>query len=152
MAPGGVDLFAQTDNAVINGDGPQWTPDHNETFYPVPEDDLPIPVPWQVRNWLEAFTRQNNNPLDANNTSALWSIQSLTQTDLISVALKDTQTAYTVLAQADTDDSLFFAACLIYDEEENTIGGYDFAIGSLDEVSGQIQSAVSYTHLTLPTN
>ena len=143
MAPGGVDLFAKTDNAVINGDGPQWTPDHNETFYPVPEDDLPIPVPWQVRNWLEAFTRQNNNPLNANNTSALWSIQSLTQTELLSVALKDTQTAYTVLAQADTDDSLFFAACLIYDEEENTIGGYDFAMGALDEVSEQIQSVVT---------
>ena len=119
MAPGGVDIFAQTDNAVINGDGPQWVPDHNETFYPAPEDALPIPVPWQVRNWLETFTRQDNNPLNANNTSALWSIQSLTQTELTSVELKDTQTAYTVLAQADTDESLCFSACLIYDRDEN---------------------------------
>ena len=143
MAPGGVDVFARTDYAVINGDGPQWVPDHNETFFPIPEDDLPIPVPWQVRNWLEAFTRQHNNPLNANNTSALWSIQSLTQTELASLELKETQTAYTVLARADTDDSLFFAACLIYDEEENTIGGYDFAMGSLDDVSEQIESVVT---------
>lgn len=143
MAPGGVDVFAQTDYAVINGDGPQWTPDHNETFFPAPEDDLPIPVPWQVRNWLEAFTRQNNNPLHANNTSALWSIQSLTETELASLELKETQAAYTVLAQADTDNTLYFAACLIYDREENTIGGYDFAMGSLDEVSDQIERVVT---------
>lgn len=143
MAPGGVDVFARTDYTVINGDGPQWVPDHNETFFPIPEDDLPIPVPWQVRNWLEAFTRQNNNPLNANNTSALWSIQSLTQTELASLQLKETQAAYTVLARADTDDSLFFAACLIYDEEENTIGAYDYAIGSLDDVSEQIEDLVT---------
>ena len=143
MAPGGVDVFVQTDNAVINGDGPQWTPDHNETFFPVPEDELPIPVPWQVRNWLESFTRQSNNPLNANNTSALWSIQSLTETQLTSLELKDTQTAYTVLARADKDDTLCFAACLIYDEEENTIGCYDFAMGSLEEVSEQIENVVT---------
>lgn len=143
MAPGGVDVFALTDHAVINGDGPQWAPDHNETFYPVPEDELPIPVPWQVRNWLEAFTRGNNNPLNAINTSALWSIQSLTQTELASLELKETQTAYTVLAQADTDNTLCFAACLIYDEEENTIGCYDYAMGSLTEVSEQIESVAT---------
>lgn len=143
MAPGGVDIFAQTNNTVINGDGPQWSPDHNETFFLTPENKLPMPVPWQVRNWLESFTRQNNNPLNANNTSALWSIQSLTETKLTSLELKDTQTAYTVLARADTDDSLCFSACLIYDAEENTIGAYDYAVGSLEEVSEQIESVVT---------
>lgn len=143
MAPGGVDIFAQTDNAVINGDGPQWVPDHNETFYPASEDALPIPVPWQVRNWLEMFTRQDNNPLNANNTSALWSIQSLTQTELTSVELKDTQTAYTVLAQADTDDSLYFSACLIYDAEENTLVLYDYTMGTLEEVTEYMDSLTS---------
>ena len=143
MAPGGVDVFVQTDNAVINGDGPQWTPDHNEIFFLMPEEELPIPVAWQVRNWLEAFTRKDNNPLNANNTSALWSIQSLTETQLTSLKLKDTQTAYTVLARADTDDTLWFSACLICDEEENTIGCYDFAMGSLEEVSEQIENVVT---------
>ena len=143
MAPGGVDVFVQTDNAVINGDGPQWTPDHNEIFFLMPEEELPIPVAWQVRNWLEAFTRKDNNPLNANNTSALWSIQSLTETQPASLKLKDTQTAYTVLARADTDDTLWFAACLVYDEEENTIGCYDFAMGSLEEVSEQIENVVA---------
>lgn len=139
MAPGGVDIFAQTDNAVINGDGPQWVPDHNEIFYPAPEDALPIPVPWQVRNWLETFTRQDSNPLNANNTSALWSIQSLTQTELTSVELKDTQTAYTALARADTDDTLWFAACLIYDRDENSLELYDYTTGSLGEVTEYIE-------------
>ena len=143
MAPGGVDIFAQTDNAVINGDGPQWVPDHNKTFYPAPEDALPIPVPWQVRNWLETFTRQDNNPLNANNTSALWSIQSLTQTELTSVELKDTQTAYTVLARADTDDTLWFTACLIYDRDENFLEVYDYTTGSLEEVTEYIESLVT---------
>lgn len=143
MAPGGVDVFAQTDNAVINGDGPQWTPDHNETFFLTPENELPMPVPWQVRNWLETFTRQHNNPLNASNTSALWSIQSLTETELTSLELKDTQTAYTVLARADTDNSLCFSACLIYDAEENTIGAYDYAIGPLEEVSAHMEGLVT---------
>lgn len=143
MAPGGVDIFAQTDNAVINGDGPQWVPDHNETFYPAPEDTLPIPVPWQVRNWLETFTHQDNNPLNANNTSALWSIQSLTQTELTSVELKNTQTAYTVLARADTDDTLWFTACLIYDRDENSLEVYDYTTGSLEEVTEYIESLVT---------
>lgn len=143
MAPGGVDVFVQTENAVINGDGPQWAPDHNEIFLLTPEDELPIPVAWQVRNWLEAFTRQRNNPLNTANASALWSIHSIVQTELASLSLKDTQTAYTVLARADTDDSLWFAACLIYDQEENTIGCYDFSIGPPGEVSEQIESVVA---------
>lgn len=143
MAPGGVDIFAQTDNAVINGDGPQWVPDHNEIFYPAPEDALPIPVPWQVRNWLETFTRQDNNPLNANNTSALWSIQSLTQTELISVELKETQTAYILLAKADTDYNLGFTACLIYDQEENALEVYDYAMGTPKEIFAQTETLVA---------
>lgn len=140
MAPGGVDVFMRTDHTVTNGDGPQWVPDHNETFFLTPEAELPMPVPWQVRNWLETFTSTLSTPI---NTSALWSIQSLTETELASLELKETQTAYTVLARADTDNSLCFSACLIYDAEENTIGAYDYSMGSLEEVSAHMEGLVN---------
>lgn len=143
MAPGGVDIFSATGYTVTNGDGPQWKTDHNEIFYPAPENMLSIPVPWQVRNWLEEFTRWQSNPLGAGNTSALWSIQSLAQTELTTVDLTDTQTAYILLAQADTDNTLCFAAHLIYDQEANTIEVYDYAMGSLDEVSQQMEDLIT---------
>ena len=53
LAPGGVDVFARTDYAVIDGDGPQWLPDHNEQFYTAPEDQLNIGIYYQTRVWLE---------------------------------------------------------------------------------------------------
>lgn len=143
MAPGGVDVFAQTDNAVINGDSPQWSPDHNEIFFLTPEAELPMPVLWQVRNWLETFTGALSTSFNPVNTSALWSIQSLTETELAPLELRETQTAYTVLARADTDNSLCFSACLIYDAEENTIGAYDYAVGSLEEVSAHMEGLVN---------
>lgn len=143
MAPGGVDVFARTDYAVINGDGPQWAPDHNETFFLTPEAELSIPVPWQVRNWLEEFTRSNYNPLNADNTSALWAIQSLTKTQPASVDLKDSQTAYTLLASADTDDTLCFAAYLLYDAEENSIQVCDYAMGPQGEVTQQMEDLIA---------
>ena len=81
MAPGGVDVFAQTGNDVIAGDGPQWAPDHNELFYAAPEDQLSIGVYYQVRTWLEEFTRNQINPWNSRNASAVWQIVSLTPED-----------------------------------------------------------------------
>ena len=139
LAPGGVDIFAQTDYAVTTGDGPQWAPESNELFYPAPEDELPIGVMYQSRVWLEEFTRDENNPLDAVNTSALWSIQSLTPDDFQYPNQAGSQSAYTLLARADTDDSLYFAAHILFDQETGTISSaYDYAVGSLDEVTEQV--------------
>lgn len=139
LAPGGVDVFLLTDHAVINGDGPQWTPDHNETFFPAPEDELPIGVLYQSRVWLEEFTRDGNNPLNAANTSALWSIQSLTAYNFQYPNQKDSESAYTLLARADTDDSLYFAAHILFDREVGAISNVcDYVVGSLEEVTEQV--------------
>ena len=141
LAPGGVDIFTQTDYAIITGDGPQWTPESNELFYPAAEDELPIGVMYQSRVWLEKFTRDKNNPLDAVNTSALWSIQSLTPDDFQYLNQADSQSAYTLLARADTDDGLYFAAHILFDQETGTIStAYDYAVGSLEEVTEQVLS------------
>lgn len=55
-------MFARTGYAVIDGDGPQWLPDHNEQFYTAPEDQLNIGIYYQTRVWLEDFTRSGTTP------------------------------------------------------------------------------------------
>ena len=77
LAPGGVDVFAQTGYAVIDGDGPQWSVDHSENFYIPEEGDLPIPIPYQTRVWVENFTRDSRNAWSAGNRSALYHIVSM---------------------------------------------------------------------------
>lgn len=139
LAPGGVDVFARTDYAVISGDGPQWTADHNELFYPTSEPELPIGVMYQCRVWLEEFTRQQNNPFNLNNASALWSIQSVTPYNFTDPNQMDHKSVYTLLARADTDDTLYFAAHLLYDGDTGTISNaYGSAMGTLDEVTGRM--------------
>lgn len=139
LAPGGVDLFTQTDYAVINGDGPQWAPDSDELFYAAPEDELPIGVMYQTRVWLEEFTHSGYNPLKASNSSALWSIQSLTPDEFVYPGQRDTETAYTLLAQADTNEELYFAAHILFNQDSGVISTvYDCAMGSLEEVSRQV--------------
>ena len=140
LCPGGVDLFQEnTSFAAADGTPPQWTPESNELFYPAPEDELPIGVMYQSRVWLEEFTRERNNPLDAVNTSALWYIQSLTADDFQYPNQKDSESAYTLLARADTDDSLYFAVHILFDQETGSIStAYDYAVGSLEEVTEQV--------------
>ena len=53
LAPGGVDVFVETDYDVLRGAGPQWAVDHSENFYIPEEGDLPIPIPYQTRVWVE---------------------------------------------------------------------------------------------------
>ena len=61
LAPGGVDVFVETDYDVLRGAGPQWAVDHSENFYIPEEGDLPIPIPYQTRVWVENFTRDSRN-------------------------------------------------------------------------------------------
>ncbi|MGI5963918.1 MAG: hypothetical protein ACOX7N_09470 [Lawsonibacter sp.] len=139
LSPGGVDVFIQTDYAVINGDGPQWTPDHNETFYATSEDELPIGVMYQTRLWLENFTCSKNNPLNIQNASALWCIQSLTPGEFKYPNQKESELTYTLLARADTDNTLYFAAHILFDQETGTISTvYNPSMGTLEEITQQV--------------
>ena len=77
LAPGGVDVFVETDYDVLRGVGPQWAVDHSENFYIPEEGDLPIPIPYQTRVWVENFTRDSRNAWSAGNRSALYHIVSM---------------------------------------------------------------------------
>ena len=116
MAPGGVDVFVQTNNNVIDGDGPQWVPDHNEQFYAVPEDQLTAGVYYQVRAWLEEYTRSQYNPWDSRNASAVWQIVSLTPEDGVYRERNfEGQVYYNLVARADNGEDLYLNASVLYD-------------------------------------
>ncbi len=116
MSPGGVDVFVQTDNAVVNGDGPQWVPDHNEQFYAVPEDQLTTGIYYQVRAWLEEYTRSQYNPWDSQNASAVWQIVSLTPEDGVYRERNfEGQVYYNLVARADNGQDLYLNASILYD-------------------------------------
>ena len=126
MAPGGVDVFAQTGNDVIAGDGPQWAPDHNELFYAAPEDQLSIGVYYQVRTWLEEFTRNQINPWNSQNASAVWQIVSLTPEDGVYPDRNfDGEARYRLVALADSGEDLYFSANLIFDHGEGRVADVD---------------------------
>ena len=126
MAPGGVDVFARTDNAVIDGDGPQWAPDHNELFYAAPEDQLPIGVYYQVRTWLEEFTRNQINPWNSQNASAVWQISSLIPEDGVYPDRNfDGEARYHLVARAENGEDQYFSANLIFDHGEGRVTGVD---------------------------
>ena len=122
LSPGGVDVFTQTNNAAVNGDGPQWVPDHNEQFYAVPEDQLSIGIYYQFRVWMEEFTRSQYNPWDSQNASAVWQIVSLTPADGV---YRDRnyggQAVYNLVARADNGDDLYFTASVLYDHGNGTV-------------------------------
>lgn len=108
-----------TDYAVIDGDGPQWLPDHNEQFYTAPEDQLNIGIYYQTRVWLEDFTRSGRNPWNAHNASASWQILSLAPTDGSYPGRNDmAEASYDLLARADADSDLYLAARIRYSPEE----------------------------------
>ena len=116
MSPGGVDVFVHTNNAVVNGDGPQWVLDHNEQFYVVPEDRLTAGIYYQVRAWLEEFTRSQYNPWNSRNASAVWQIVSLTPEDGVYQERNfEGQVYYNLVARADNGEDLYLNASVLYD-------------------------------------
>ena len=142
LAPGGVDVFARTDYAVIDGDGPQWLPDHNEQFYTAPEDQLNIGIYYQTRVWLEDFTRSGHNPWNAHNASASWQILSLAPTDGSYPGRNDmAEASYDLLARADADSDLYLAARIRYSPEEGCISVVQgWSMGSYSEVEAAMQA------------
>ena len=135
-------MFARTDYAVIDGDGPQWLPDHNEQFYTAPEDQLNIGIYYQTRVWLEDFTRSGRNPWNAHNASASWQILSLAPTDGSYPGRNDmAEASYDLLARADADSDLYLAARIRYSPEEGCISVVQgWSMGSYSEVEAAMQA------------
>jgi hypothetical protein len=135
LSPGGVDIF--TENSAFgpyDGSPVQWEPETGLTFWSSDMDELPIGVYWQVRSWLEEFTRNEYNPWDGKNTSALWSVVSLTMDP---AQQPDGTSLLYLYAAADNDPSLYFGARLYFDpsaEDGQYIRPDTFAMGSWDEV------------------
>lgn len=124
LSPGGVDVFVRTGNAVVNGDGPQWVPDHNEQFYAVPEDRLTTGIYYQVRAWLEEYTRSQYNPWDSQNASAVWQIVSLTPEDGVYRERNfEGQVYYNLVARADNGEDLYLNASVLYDHGSGKVAG-----------------------------
>ena len=122
MAPGGVEIFADSGASVLQGEGPQWVPDHNEQFFPSDYDALPIPVPYQVRVWLENYTAQpQGNPWNMELASAAWQITSLKAEESRYPGQKDTEQAYTLEAQAENGSGETLTAVLLFDQEEGKV-------------------------------
>ena len=116
MSPGGVDVFVQTNNDAVNGDGPQWVLDRNEQFYVVPEDQLTAGIYYQVRAWLEEYTRSQYNPWNSRNASAVWQIVSLTPEDGVYRERNfEGQVYYNLVARADNGEDLYLNASVLYD-------------------------------------
>lgn len=124
MSPGGVDVFVQTNNDAVNGDGPQWVLDHNEQFYAVPEDQLTTGIYYQVRAWLEEYTRSQYNPWDSQNASAVWQIVSLTPEDGVYRERNfEGQVYYNLVARADNGEDLYLNASVLYDHGSGKVAG-----------------------------
>ena len=142
MAPGGVDVFTQTNYSVVDGDGPQWVPDHNETFWYTDEQNLPTGVYYQTRVWLEEFTRSDHNPWDAANVSAAWQIASLVPADgMYPDRNFDGQAVYDLTARADNGDDLYFTASLLFDHGAGQITQVlDYAMGTGAELGLSYQA------------
>lgn len=116
LSPGGVDVFVQTNHDAVNGDGPQWVLDHNEQFYAVPEDRLTAGIYYQVRSWLEEYTRSQYNPWNSRNASAVWQIVSLTPEDGVYRERNfEGRVYYNLVARADNGEDLYLNASVLYD-------------------------------------
>lgn len=148
MAPGGVDVFGENpDYGPYSGSPQQWTVEHNELFYPTAEEALPTPVYYQVRTWLEEYTRDKDNPWNAINTSASWCVVSLEPADGV---YRDKnfagESVYLLTAQADSDSALYFGVALLFDHGagavtgvlQHVLGDYDTVAGKLAEYSGDV--------------
>ena len=125
LAPGGVDVFTRTGYAVIDGDGPQWSVDHSENFYIPEEGDLPIPIPYQTRVWVENFTRDSRNAWSANNCSALYHIVSMTPEEPVP-GQREGDSLYSLLAfcngRAGEGEGGWLFAVLLFDQETGQVG------------------------------
>ena len=138
LAPGGVDVFTRTDYAVIDGDGPQWAADHSETFYIPEEGDLPIPIPYQTRVWVENFTRDSRNALSAGNRSALYHIVSMKAEEPVP-GQREGDPLYSLLAfcdgRAEAGEGGWLSAVLLFDQETGQVGDVlAWAQGDREEV------------------
>ena len=139
LAPGGVDVFTRTDYAVIDGDGPQWAVDHSENFYIPEEGDLPIPIPYQTRVWVENFTRDSRNAWSAGNRSALYHIVSMKAEEPVP-GQREWDSLYSLLAfcdgRAEAGEGGWLSAVLLFDQETGQVGDVlAWAQGDREEVS-----------------
>ena len=138
LAPGGVDVFTRTDYAVIDGDGPQWAVDHSENFYIPEEGDLPIPIPYQTRVWVENFTRDSRNAWSAGNRSALYHIVSMKAEEPVP-GQREGDSLYSLLAfcdgRAEAGEGGWLSAVLLFDQETGQVGDVlAWAQGDREEV------------------
>ena len=138
LAPGGVDVFVETDHDVLRGAGPQWAADHSETFYIPEEGDLPIPIPYQTRVWVENFTRDSRNAWSASNRSALYHIVSMKAEEPVP-GQREGDSLYSMLAfcdgEAEDGAGGWFSAVLLFDQETGQVGDVlAWAQGDREEV------------------
>ena len=138
LAPGGVDVFVETDHDVLRGAGPQWAADHSESFYIPEEGDLPIPIPYQTRVWVENFTRDSRNAWSASNRSALYHIVSMKAEEPVP-GQREGDSLYSMLAfcdgEAEDGAGGWFSAVLLFDQETGQVGDVlAWAQGDREEV------------------
>lgn len=139
LAPGGVDVFVETDHDVLRGAGPQWAVDHSENFYIPEEGDLPIPIPYQTRVWVENFTRDSRNAWSAGNRSALYHIVSMKAEEPVP-GQREGDSLYSLLAfcdgRAEAGEGGWLSAVLLFDQETGQVGDVlAWAQGDREEVS-----------------
>ena len=139
LAPGGVDVFVETDHDVLRGAGPQWAVDHSENFYIPEEGDLPIPIPYQTRVWVENFTRDGRNAWSAGNRSALYHIVSMKAEEPVP-GQREGDSLYSLLAfcddRAEAGEGGWLSAVLLFDQETGQVGDVlAWAQGDREEVS-----------------
>ena len=138
LAPGGVDVFVETDYDVLRGVGPQWAVDHSENFYIPEEGDLPIPIPYQTRVWVENFTRDSRNAWSAGNRSALYHIVSMKAEEPVP-GQREGDSLYSLLAfcdgRAEAGEGGWLSAVLLFDQETGQVGDVlAWAQGDREEV------------------
>ena len=138
LAPGGVDVFVETDYDVLRGVGPQWAVDHSESFYIPEEGDLPIPIPYQTRVWVENFTRDSRNAWSAGNRSALYHIVSMKAEEPVP-GQGEGDSLYSLLAfcdgRAEAGEGGWLSAVLLFDQETGQVGDVlAWAQGDREEV------------------
>ena len=139
LAPGGVDVFVETDHDVLRGAGPQWAVDHSENFYIPEEGDLPIPIPYQTRVWVENFTRDSRNAWSAGNRSALYHIVSMKAEEPVP-GQGEGDSLYSLLAfcdgRAEAGEGGWLSAVLLFDQETGQVGDVlAWAQGDREEVA-----------------
>ena len=122
LAPGGVDIFDRVPASAPPYQDiiPLWAASHNEYFWPAPEEELPMPVYYKARAWLEK-PLQEGFPISASDT-ARWQILSLEPVDGVYHDNRYTgSSAYQLEAQWELDPDRFLTATLLFDHGEGEI-------------------------------